>query len=162
VNPDALIESWMSSGDGTIDETLGWTQIDVVDLVDEPPKSRLFDWSMELFDSLIEYLTLLGSNDFALLAVPLQYSREIDLQVPSESELASIGELLEVPALYRSRVLLDAWQPVERFRIPIEVGLGADSTIRGFYTSWRSMGDRAPGEEFARDLHYLWRPEIAP
>jgi len=162
VNPDALIESWMSSPDGTIDETLGWTQIDVVDLVDEPPRSTLFDWSMELFDSLIEHLTLLGSNDFALLAVPLQYSTEIDLQVPSESELAAIGELLEVPALYRTRVLLDAWQPVERFRIPIEMGLAADSTIRGFYTTWRSMDDRAGGEEFARDLHYLWRPNTAP
>ena len=156
MDPNSLIEDWLSSPDGTIDQTLGWAQIDVIDLVDELPRSQLFDWSMELFVALVEHLTLTGSDDFAILTVPLRYSDEIDLQVPTDTEVSSIGELLEAPALYRTRVLLDAWQPVERFRIPTDIGLTANSEIRGFYTCWRSMDDRLRGEEFARDLHYLW------
>lgn len=154
--PEALVRQWLSSEELAALES-GWSQIDVVDLVEHPPLDTLFQWSIELFCALIRQLQANRSTDAAILVVPLSYSTEIDLRVPSEQELASIGSLVEVPGLYRTNVLVDAWQPVEQFRVQVPYDLSCVEDVRCFYTCWRTIRERNAGDEYCRNMHFIWQ-----
>ena len=152
-----LIRSWLDTI-GDLDPDYGWAQVDVVDLVADPPGERLFDWSVRLFVDLVSQLTEKDSGEAAILVVPLEYSEGIDLNVPKLSELDSIGSLVEVPGLYRSLVLMDAWQPVEQYRLLVDLGLDLGLGVLSFYSCWRSLDARSADEPYARNLHLLWKP----